>query len=96
MVPRNWTMPLSVSGWWTICWRTLNGSVATCAPSSWVTWRGWRIEAARTSVSSSWIATISASSRMTIMPSWLMSSSRPTNGDSSEAPAFAASSPGWP
>ena len=30
----NWTMPLSVSGWWTICWRTLNGSVAMCAPAS--------------------------------------------------------------
>src|SRR5690242_19531354 len=31
---RNWTIPLSVSGWWTICWRTLNGRVATCAPAS--------------------------------------------------------------
>ena len=30
---------------------------------------------------------------MTIIPSWLMSSRRPTNGDSSDAPAFAASSP---
>ena len=28
----NWTMPLSVSGWWTICWNTLNGSVAMCEP----------------------------------------------------------------
>ena len=47
----NWTMPLSVSGWWTICWRTLNGSVAMCAPASaaWVMWSGLRIEAARTS-----------------------------------------------
>ena len=27
------------------------------------------------------------------MPSWLMSSSRPTNGDSSDAPALAASRP---
>src|SRR5262245_59075166 len=53
----NWTMPLSVSGWWTICWRTLKGSVATWAPAraAWVTWSGCRIEAARTSVSSSWI-----------------------------------------
>ncbi len=25
----NWTMPLSVSGWWTICCRILNGTVAT-------------------------------------------------------------------
>ena len=34
-------MPLSVSGWWTICWRTLNGSVAMWAPASadWVTWQ---------------------------------------------------------
>ena len=30
----NWTMPLSVSGCRTICWRTLNGSVAMCAPAS--------------------------------------------------------------
>ena len=30
---------------------------------------------------------------MTIIPSWLMSSSRPTNGDRSEAPAFAARRP---
>ncbi len=52
---RNWTMPLSVSGWWTICWRTLKGIVAMCAPASaaWVMWSGWRIDAARTSVSSS-------------------------------------------
>jgi hypothetical protein len=73
----------------------LNGTVATWAPASaaWVMWRGLRIDAARTSVSSSWIATISTSSRMTIIPSWLMSSSRPTKGESSEAPAFAASSP---
>ena len=39
------------------------------------------------------MATISASSRTTIIPSWLMSSSRPTNGDSRLAPAFAARSP---
>ena len=54
---RNVTMPLSVSGWWTICWSTLNGSVATCAPASaaWVMWSGLRIDAARTSVSRSWI-----------------------------------------
>ena len=43
-------------------------------------WSGLRIEAASTSESISWIAKISASSRMTIIPSWLMSSSRPTNG----------------
>ena len=30
----NWTMPESVSGWWTICLSTLNGSVATCEPAS--------------------------------------------------------------
>src|SRR3954452_21117819 len=88
-------MPLSVSGWWTICCRILNGSVAMWAPASaaCVIWSGFRIEAARTSVSSSWIATISDSSRITIMPSWLMSSRRPTNGDSSDAPALAARSP---
>jgi hypothetical protein len=51
------------------------------------------MDAARTSVSSSWIATISESSRTTIIPSWLMSSSRPTNGESRLAPAFAARSP---
>ena len=39
-------MPLSVSGWRTICWKTLNGNVATWEPASAasVTWRGWRIE----------------------------------------------------
>src|SRR6185295_801028 len=54
----NWTMPLSVSGWWTICWRTLKGKVAMCAPASaaCVTWSGLRIDAARTSDSISWIA----------------------------------------
>ena len=36
---------------------------------------------------------MSTSSRMTIIPSWLMSSSRPTNGDRSDAPAFAARRP---
>ncbi len=36
---------------------------------------------------------MSASSRMTIIPSSLMSSRRPTKGDSSDAPALAASSP---
>jgi len=30
----NWTMPLSVRGWWTICWMTLNGRVAMWAPAS--------------------------------------------------------------
>ena len=39
------------------------------------------------------MAKISASSRMTIIPSWLMSSSRPTNGEMSDAPALAASRP---
>jgi hypothetical protein len=58
-----------------------------------VTWSGLRIDAARTSDSISWIANISASSRMTIMPSWLMSSSRPTNGLIRLAPALAASRP---
>ncbi len=66
-----------------------------CAPANadWVTWSGLRIEAARISASMSWIAKISASSRMTIIPSWLMSSSRPTNGEMSVAPALAASRP---
>ena len=31
---RNWTMPVSVSGWWTIWRRTLKGVVAMCAPAS--------------------------------------------------------------
>ena len=37
----NWTMPLSVSGWLSICWKTLNGSVAMCEPASAasVTWQ---------------------------------------------------------
>ena len=56
-------------------------------------WSGLRIEAARTSASISWIAKISASSRMTIIPSWLMSSSRPTNGEMRLAPALAARRP---
>ena len=36
---------------------------------------------------------MSASSRITVMPSSLMSSRRPTKGDRSAAPAFAASRP---
>src|SRR6185295_19604325 len=49
----NWTMPLSVSGWWTICWKTLNGSVAIWEPAiaASTTCRGWRTEAVRTSES---------------------------------------------
>ena len=44
------TMPESVSGWWIIICRILNGSVAMWAPAraAWVTCSGWRIEAART------------------------------------------------
>ena len=43
----NCSIPLSVSGWWTICWRTLNGTVAMWAPASadWVTWSGLRMDA---------------------------------------------------
>ena len=72
-------MPLSVSGWWTICWRTLNGSVATWAPASaaWVMWQ--RVaDRGRQDLGVELVdPTISTSSRMTFMPSWLMSSSRP-------------------
>ena len=44
-------IPLSVSGCFVICSSTFSGIVATCAPASAdsVTWRGWRIDAARIS-----------------------------------------------
>ena len=47
------SMPRSVSGWWTICLRTLKGIVAMWAPASAasVTWRGWRTEAVMISAS---------------------------------------------
>ena len=91
----NWLMPLSVRGWWTICLKTLKGNVATPAPASApsMTCRGERTEATSTSDSKPWISMMAASSRIISMPSWLMSSRRPTKGDSSQAPALAARSP---
>src|SRR5690606_22454331 len=84
--------PLSVSGCWIMRCNTPKGMVATWAPAkaAWVTWSGWRMLAASTCVSILCKSKICTHWATTSMPSWLMSSRRPTKGLTKAAPARAA------
>ena len=90
---RNFSIPISVSEWLNNLSSTSNGIVAMSAPifADSITWIGCLTDATITSVSIPYAPNICMISEINKSPSWPISSSLPTNGETYVAPAFAAS-----